>query len=412
MFQFLWDGKPDKIKRNLIIQDYSKGGLKMVEIYSYINSLKIKWIKRILDKENKGSWKEIYNKELEKVGGELIFKSNIKENYVNQLKFKSKFLTEIINAWAKLNYKEVNVQEENISKQLLWNNSYIENNKRTFFYKDWFDLGISFIEHIYDYRIKSFLSFQNFKTVFNINNNDYLKYHTLINSIPNAWKNKLKSETIMGNDRMQYLINDAMDVKRKSNFLYAKQIIKIYEKVEVKSEKKWEATFGQINWKKTYSNAVNFTIDTKLRYFQYKYLMCILPSNSFLLKCKIANTSLCDFCNMHEETIVHLFWDCQISRIFWNRIENFLETKDLNVTVSYEIISLGMPILKQDNIIINFILILAKYFIFSSKYKKVIPNINQFIQYVYKRQEIEKIIALKKDKLASHNKKWAKLLLL
>ena len=63
MFKFLWDGKPDKINRNLIIQDYSKGGLKMVEIYSYKNSLKIKWIKRILDKENKGNWKEIYKKD-------------------------------------------------------------------------------------------------------------------------------------------------------------------------------------------------------------------------------------------------------------------------------------------------------------------------------------------------------------
>ena len=73
MFQFLWDGKPDKIKRNLIIQDYSKGGLKMVEIYSYINSLKIKCIKRILDKENKGNWREIYKKDLDKLDGDLIF---------------------------------------------------------------------------------------------------------------------------------------------------------------------------------------------------------------------------------------------------------------------------------------------------------------------------------------------------
>ena len=113
---------------------------------------------------------------------------------------------------------------------------------------------------------------------------------------------------------------------------------------------------------------------------------------------------------MHEETIIHLFWECQISRFFWNRIEDFLETKGLNVAVNYEIISLGMPLLKHDNIIINFILILAKYFIFTSKYKKVIPNINHFYQYIYKRQEVEKIIALKKDKLVSHNKKWSKLL--
>ena len=73
MFKFIWDGKPDKIKRNLIIQDYAKGGLKMVDIYSYINSLKTKWIKRIIDNNNTGNWKELYNKELETLGGQLVF---------------------------------------------------------------------------------------------------------------------------------------------------------------------------------------------------------------------------------------------------------------------------------------------------------------------------------------------------
>ena len=32
MFSFLWDGKPDKIKRDRIIQDYKNGGLKMIDI--------------------------------------------------------------------------------------------------------------------------------------------------------------------------------------------------------------------------------------------------------------------------------------------------------------------------------------------------------------------------------------------
>ena len=40
MFKFIWDGIHDKIKRNLIIQDYLKCGLKMVDMYSYIYSLK------------------------------------------------------------------------------------------------------------------------------------------------------------------------------------------------------------------------------------------------------------------------------------------------------------------------------------------------------------------------------------
>ena len=32
MFNFLWDNKPDKIKRKTIIQDFKMGGLKMFDI--------------------------------------------------------------------------------------------------------------------------------------------------------------------------------------------------------------------------------------------------------------------------------------------------------------------------------------------------------------------------------------------
>ena len=34
-FSFLWNGKGDKIKRDIIINDYSNGGLKMIDIQSF-----------------------------------------------------------------------------------------------------------------------------------------------------------------------------------------------------------------------------------------------------------------------------------------------------------------------------------------------------------------------------------------
>ena len=67
------------------------------------------------------------------------------------------FLLEIIEAWAKINYQSIDLKNENISKQILWNNSDIINN--TFFYKDWTDKGIHFIEHVYDFRTKTFFIF-------------------------------------------------------------------------------------------------------------------------------------------------------------------------------------------------------------------------------------------------------------
>ena len=44
-YQFLWNGKGDKIKRKIMINDYCEGGLKMIDLVSFNKSLKTTWIK-------------------------------------------------------------------------------------------------------------------------------------------------------------------------------------------------------------------------------------------------------------------------------------------------------------------------------------------------------------------------------
>ena len=57
LYKFLWNGKCDKIKRIHMINDYTKGGLKMLDIQSFNNAVKAKWVQRYLDPNNKGKWK-------------------------------------------------------------------------------------------------------------------------------------------------------------------------------------------------------------------------------------------------------------------------------------------------------------------------------------------------------------------
>ena len=54
MYEFLWDKKPDKIKRKTIIQSFENGGLKMIDIFKFLKSLISSWIKRLLDTKNDG----------------------------------------------------------------------------------------------------------------------------------------------------------------------------------------------------------------------------------------------------------------------------------------------------------------------------------------------------------------------
>jgi len=48
LFSFLWGGKTDKIKRSGMCQGYEVGGLKMVDVKSFVSALKISWHRRIL----------------------------------------------------------------------------------------------------------------------------------------------------------------------------------------------------------------------------------------------------------------------------------------------------------------------------------------------------------------------------
>ena len=54
---FVWDEKPDKIKRNVIINNYEEGGLKLPHIESFCKALKMSWLHKLLDPMNMSPWR-------------------------------------------------------------------------------------------------------------------------------------------------------------------------------------------------------------------------------------------------------------------------------------------------------------------------------------------------------------------
>jgi hypothetical protein len=44
---FIWGGKKDRVKRTDLCRYYSKGGLTMIDIDQYLNSIKISWLKTL-----------------------------------------------------------------------------------------------------------------------------------------------------------------------------------------------------------------------------------------------------------------------------------------------------------------------------------------------------------------------------
>ena len=51
-YEFLWNNKPDKVKRINITQNYQKGGLKMINLEYFVKAMKGTWIRRLLQTPN------------------------------------------------------------------------------------------------------------------------------------------------------------------------------------------------------------------------------------------------------------------------------------------------------------------------------------------------------------------------
>jgi len=105
-FSFLWDNKPDKIKRTALYSSYTDGGIKMTDIYSKCKSLQASWVKRLLqtNQDNIRRWQVIPLHFIEKLGKYCnIFRCNfnVKRNAppLTQL---PPFYREVVLAWQEL----------------------------------------------------------------------------------------------------------------------------------------------------------------------------------------------------------------------------------------------------------------------------------------------------------------------
>jgi hypothetical protein len=106
IYDFLWKGKRDKIKRACIINDHVNGGIKFPDIKSKLNSLSASWVRRNCNSEF-ARWKLIPISYLEYFGRNLlIFKMNFSKDVLfpffddNML---PKFYEQIVKNWHRSN---------------------------------------------------------------------------------------------------------------------------------------------------------------------------------------------------------------------------------------------------------------------------------------------------------------------
>ena len=121
LYEFLWDGKGDKVKRTQIINKYDEGGLKMVDSESFSKALKAKWVVNYLNGDTHGKWKLFFDYYLQKHGGKALFQGNLNSEDVPLLKLHNTFIEEIVQIWSHINYTAD--EEQDFGNSCIWYNS-------------------------------------------------------------------------------------------------------------------------------------------------------------------------------------------------------------------------------------------------------------------------------------------------
>ena len=119
-------GKGDKIKRNVMINKKEDGGLSIPHVQTFCQTLKMTWIKKILDVNNHASWKTLLLDDLNSYGGDKCFYMKKEGLKAISNKFNS-FWSNLFCIWADIQQNEGdNATPDQVLSQPLWYNNEIK----------------------------------------------------------------------------------------------------------------------------------------------------------------------------------------------------------------------------------------------------------------------------------------------
>ena len=110
-----------------------------------------------------------------------------------------------------------------------------------------------------------------------------------------------------------------------------------------------------------------------------------------------AESHLCSPCKRENETVSHLFCNCTFTQQLWKKA----------TALEPSIVILGVwNIENENNVLLDHVVLLFKYFIYKNRTNKHAINIHALKNYIKFLQKIEQRIARKKDRLEKHFTKW------
>ena len=124
----------------------------------------------------------------------------------------------------------------------------------------------------------------------------------------------------------------------------------------------------ELNWTEIYVLPRKVSLDCNVRSFQYKVLNNVLCLNKKLFIFRKTSSSLCLFCKQADETLLHVFCECNITKELWNRLDLFFNDCFHLPQLLPQTAFFGFFNTYSNNLILeNHILLLFKIYLYNSR---------------------------------------------
>jgi hypothetical protein len=185
IINFIWEGKPAKVKYKNLIMPIENGGLRLQDYETKIHSMLIKWIKE-MSKEYTVPWKEYVGQNFDVKFKDIPFLNlEAKDMPV----FKEELYNDIFRTWAQIHFHNPEYPHD-ITRQIIWLNSCIKIGNKVCKPKKYYQAGIKYLKDLMNEECKIMKK----KDLENKHGVKFtaLEYESMISAIPNIWKRNLK----------------------------------------------------------------------------------------------------------------------------------------------------------------------------------------------------------------------------
>ena len=375
-FKFVWN-RAEAVKRCTIIADYEQGGINMFNVKIFFDSLKLSWIKKLVNAEV-ACWKNIPLYYINKFGmGLMLFNSNctFKQIICNtncKLIINSfpEFYYKLIKSWFDIKHVSNDDDISSNLDQVIWNNSVINIKNKTLFHKEWIESGIIYIRDLYDDN-GVFHPLEHFMSIIKRKGAVLLQYCALRKALPRKWRDA-KIDLCFEHNTDDNIVFNSISLKYCSSKLFRHELVKQVF-VPPNCENYWVRRFPRyiFHWDKIWLSIPSCTDEAKLITLNWKIIHNIYPTKVLLHKMGKENSNICNSCNV-VDYLEHFFCDCIKTKPIWvyatNVIRNKLNIRNFTLSVENIMFNINSDIHDNNSRFINYVIVIGKMCISKFRY--------------------------------------------